>query len=103
MVSWVVAKLVARLLATSTLWARVISPKYKMDDNSKGVANTLYSLRKKYTKKSLRKPQERIKDFEISRPLEYVRKWSIHLKGRLFILQEASVLLAEFHSKFGSG
>ncbi len=37
-----VAKLVAHLLATAALWVRIqtISQKYKIDDISKGMANT---------------------------------------------------------------
>jgi hypothetical protein len=44
-----VAKLVARLLATASLDPDT-SQKYKMDDENKGVANTLEPA-KKYTKK----------------------------------------------------
>jgi hypothetical protein len=47
------AKLVARLLATTALWVRIqiLYQKYKKGDISKGVANTLYSQPKKYSKK----------------------------------------------------
>jgi hypothetical protein len=47
-----VAKLVARLLATAAFWVLNpnISPKYKMGDISKGMANTLKPAKKKRKK-----------------------------------------------------
>jgi hypothetical protein len=53
--SWV-ARLVARLLATTALWIRIqTSLKIKMCDISKGVANTHSSPPKKYTEDYFKK------------------------------------------------
>jgi hypothetical protein len=49
---WLLAKLVARLLAAAALWVRTdIAQKYKKDDISKKERPTLSSPPKKYAKK----------------------------------------------------